>query len=285
MDNTINYTLNLNPTFKEKTYVIVREEHHRFEGISNKNFTEANFKVKHVGVLKNKANRFEVSQYNYKQSNVSGMYKWAGNLHSLRNKVVVDVDVYGQIINVENHYLIKIFWEELQYDLKKQHKKDPYVHFMIKNITHIMGSKKNYLNAIKYSFPYSILFPLVYNKGLYTANGAKGYRELNGFIGTKSVPILTTEKLKESSINTNSKELQVIGEIDTANFKQNHISEMIKTLKNRPRVPSQVKLNYIERYLLDTDDSPTQAMCLSLVQIPGTLYRYEKTIVKQLKVL
>jgi hypothetical protein len=83
----------------------------------------------------------------------------------------------------------------------------------------------------------------------------------------------TCSRIKDSSPSQCSLRKQ------TANFKT-----LIKTLKNRPRVPTQVKLNYSERYLLDDSYFPTQVMCLSLLQIPGTLYRHEKTIVKQLSV-
>lgn len=282
-EKTESILLNLKPNFKEKTYIVLREEHHRFEGISSENFTETNFKVKHIKKLENNINRFKISQHNYKQSNATGMYKWAGDLHLLRENIVLDIDINGHITNVQNHYLIKILWNEYKYELKKKHKKDPYAYDMIKNISHIIDSKENYTNTIKYNYTYAMLFPHIYNKKLSTVDEAKGYRELNSFIGTKDVPIITAEKIKE--FTTKGIDIVATGEIDKANFKQNHVSEMIKTLKNRPRVPTQVKLNYTERYLLDTNNSVTQAMCLNLLQVPNTLYRHEKTIVKQLNVL
>lgn len=285
MEDTIEeIKLDFTPTFKQKTYFVLREERHRFEGVSSENFIESYLKIKHIRTFKNNINRFDVSQYNYKQSNAKGMYKWAGDLHSLRKNLVLDIDAFGHIVNVENHYLIKMYWEELLYDIKKIHKKDPYVHYMIKNISIIMNSKKSYTNLIKYSYPFINIFPHIYNKTLSDKTEVKGYRELNSFIGSKKVPIITSEKLKEIHTGANTIEVVATGEIDQDNFKQDHVSQMIKTLKNRPRVPTQVKLNYTERYLLDSSYSPMQVMCLSLLRIPGTLYREEKTIVKQLSV-
>ena len=64
------------------------------------------------------------------------------------------------------------------------------------------------------------------------------------------------------------------------NFDQETVTSLIKALKNSLRIPTQVKVNYIEKYLFDENHWPIQILNMSLIQIPGTLYREEKTILK-----
>ena len=58
-------------------------------------------------------------------------------------------------------------------------------------------------------------------------------------------------------------------------FEQDKVTAMIRILKNRPRVPTLLELNYIERYLLEEWPGPNK-VCVCLWLRSGTLYREEK---------
>ncbi|MNT66768.1 hypothetical protein D3C72_2048560 [compost metagenome] len=92
------------------------------------------------------------------------------------------------------------------------------------------------------------------------------------------IPINTVETLTE--LEDGKIQIEVQGTIDDEKFEQEKVTAMIRILKNRPRVPTQLQLGYIERYRLDEWPWSEQSMCMSIAEIPGTLYREERNILK-----
>ncbi len=280
MKNAI--TLVLSPTFKKKTYKILRQEKHFFQGIHSENAIEIIVIVEFLKQLSNGNNQFRVIQKEYQQSNQKGMYAWAKAMSPIHKEFIVNIDKNGMLTEIVNHDLITITWGELKYDLKKKFRKSDYKNQMIIGINNVLKNKILFHELMKDHYVFMLLFPTIYNECLKKEGDLKTQKTLHNFIGSRKVPIITKNKLKAVDTENNTVEIEAIGEVDNKTFRQDQVTSMIKMLKNRPRVPTTLRFNHTERYLLDKDHSPIQAMMLSLLRIPGTLYREEKTMIKQI---
>ncbi|TGN27221.1 hypothetical protein [Empedobacter tilapiae] len=181
----------------------------------------------------------------------------------------------GEILNLEE---IQEKWIEIKPKVIKVHKDEKYKAIFIKGIDELLQNGEQLAHALRYAMPYQLLFPGIHTKDFKKNEAVKGYREIPNFIATKNIPVTTNESIKD--LENGRYQIDVKGVIDENKFEQDKVTNMIRILKNRPRVPTLVELNYIERYLLEEWPWSEQSMCMSLVQIPGTLYREEKNILK-----
>ncbi|MGV0923002.1 hypothetical protein [Empedobacter tilapiae] len=258
-------------------YTFLREERYQFQGLRNENYVEAELKVT---LLKMKEDHpiFRVEMPLYKQSNSEGTYQWIGDLHELRERIICTLNENGQLGEILNLEEIQEKWIEIKPKVIKVHKDEKYKAIFIKGIDELLQNGEQLAHALRYAMPYQLLFPGIHTKDFKKNEAVKGYREIPNFIATKNIPVTTNESIKD--LENGRYQIDVKGVIDENKFEQDKVTNMIRILKNRPRVPTLVELNYIERYLLEEWPWSEQSMCMSLVQIPGTLYREEKNILK-----
>lgn len=263
-----------------RNYLFLREERHQFQGLQNENSIEAILKVKLI-----KADSdfpiFEVRMKSYKQTNEKGLYKWVGDLHELREYLVFSLNENGNLGEILNLEDVVEKWNEIKPKLQLRHRKEQYSEIFFKGIDELLTDATKLADALRFAMPYALLFPGMHVKEYKKSETIKGYRELPNFLATKSVPVVTEESIEE--LEDGKYQIEVKGFIDEEKFEQDKVTAMIRILKNRPRVPSTVELQYTERYLLEDWPWSEQSMCMSLVQIPGTLYREEKNILKVIK--
>ncbi|MDN5395372.1 MAG: hypothetical protein L0G39_14095 [Chryseobacterium sp.] len=262
---------------EHRKYTFLREERYQFQGLRNENFIEAELKVTLTSLDYEKP-VFTVEMPFYKQSNKEGMYKWIGDLHQLREKIVCTLDENGQLGTIINLDDIRNQWKELKPKIILRHRNEHYREIFIKGVEELLEDGERLAQALRFAMPYQLLFPGIHFREFKKNEITKGYRELPNFIAAKSVPITTEERI--SKLEDGRYQIDVKGSIDENNFAQDKVTAMIRILKNRPRVPTLLQLNYIERYLLEEWPWSEQSMCMSLAQIPGTLYREEKNILK-----
>lgn len=260
-----------------RQYTFLREERYQFQGLRNENFIEAELKIT-LTSIENEKPVFTVEMPFYKQSAKDGMYKWVGDLHQLREKIVCTLDENGQLGKIINLIDIQNKWREIKPKIILKHRSEKYREIFIKGVEELLEDGVRLAKALRFSMPYQLLFPGIHFKEFKKNEVITGYRELPNFIAAKSVPITTEEKISE--LEDGRYQIDVKGNIDESNFEQDKVTAMIRILKNRPRVPTLLQLNYIERYLLEEWPWSEQSMCMSLAQIPGTLYREEKNILK-----
>lgn len=262
-----------------KRYGFLREEYNAFQGLKNENNTEAILEVEYLYDIEEKP-CFRVSISNYKQSNAKGLFRWVGDLHELRNEVLFSLNKQGQIDTVLNQSHINQNWNRIKKEVKNNHQGEKYAEMLFSGVEDLLKDNKRFSSSLRFAMPYLLLFSGINNKDLSDTESINGYREMPNFLNTKTLPIITEEKLILSDLK--KYEVEVTGKVDTENFEQDKITSMITILKNRPRVPTLVELNYFEKYTLDENHWPTQAMCMSMAFIPGTLIREEKTIIKEI---
>ncbi|REC78651.1 hypothetical protein DRF60_09400 [Chryseobacterium elymi] len=260
-----------------RKYTFLREERYQFQGLRNENYIEAELKVTLTSIENDKP-VFTVEMPFYKQSNKDGMYKWVGDLHELREKIVCTLNENGQLGKIINLTDIQNKWREIKPKIVLKHRSEKYREIFIKGVEELLEDGGRLAEALRFSMPYQLLFPGIHFKEFKKNEIINGYRELPNFIAAKSVPITTEERISE--LEDGRYQIDVKGSIDEDNFEQDKVTAMIRILKNRPRVPTLLQLNYIERYLLEEWPWSEQSMCMSLAQIPGTLYREEKNILK-----
>ncbi|WP_223559678.1 hypothetical protein [Chryseobacterium lathyri] len=260
-----------------RNYTFLREERYQFQGLRNENYIEAELKVT-LSSIENEKPVFTVEMPLYKQSNKDGMYKWVGDLHQLREKIVCTLNENGQLGKIINLTEVQNKWLEIKPKIILKHRSEQYREIFIKGVEELLEDGERLAEALRFAMPYQLLFPGIHFKEFKKNEIINGYRELPNFIATKSVPITTEETISE--LEDGRYQIDVKGSIDEDNFEQDKVTAMIRVLKNRPRVPTLLQLNYIERYLLEEWPWSEQSMCMSLAQIPGTLYREEKNILK-----
>jgi hypothetical protein len=260
-----------------RNYTFLREERYQFQGLRNENYIEAELKVT-LTSIENEKPVFTVEMPLYKQSNKDGMYKWVGDLHQLREKIVCTLNENGQLGKIINLTEVQNKWLEIKPKIILKHRSEQYREIFIKGVEELLEDGERLAEALRFAMPYQLLFPGIHFKEFKKNEIINGYRELPNFIATKSVPITTEETISE--LEDGRYQIDVKGSIDEDNFEQDKVTAMIRVLKNRPRVPTLLQLNYIERYLLEEWPWSEQSMCMSLAQIPGTLYREEKNLLK-----
>ncbi|WP_282631035.1 hypothetical protein [Empedobacter sedimenti] len=258
-------------------YTFLREERYQFQGLRNENYIEAELKVTLLKVKEDQS-IFRVEMPLYKQSNSEGAYQWVGDLHELRERIICTLNENGQLGEILNLDEIQEKWTEIKPNVIKVHKDEKYKAIFIKGIDELLQNGEQLAHALRYAMPYQLLFPGIHTKDFKKNEAVKGYREIPNFIATKNIPVITNESIID--LENGRYQIDVKGTIDEDKFEQDKVTNMIRLLKNRPRVPTLVELNYIERYLLEEWPWSEQSMCMSLVQIPGTLYREEKNILK-----
>lgn len=269
--------INIENKGEYRKYTFLREERYQFQGLRNENYIEAELKVT-LSSIENDKPVFTVEMPLYKQSNKDGMYKWVGDLHELREKIVCTLDENGQLGKIINLTDIQNKWRELKPKIILKHRSEQYREIFIKGVEELLEDGNRLAEALRFAMPYQLLFPGIHFKEFKKNQIINGYRELPNFIAAKSVPITTEERISE--LEDGRYQIDVKGSIDENNFEQDKVTAMIRILKNRPRVPTLLQLNYMERYLLEEWPWSEQSMCMSLAQIPGTLYREEKNILK-----
>ncbi|CAM2851865.1 hypothetical protein DRF59_01005 [Chryseobacterium flavum] len=260
-----------------RKYTFLREERYQFQGLRNENYIEAELKVT-LSSFEQEKPVFTVEMPLYRQTNTEGMYKWVGDLHQLREKIVCTLNENGQLGKIINIDEVQNKWREIKPKIILKHRNERYREIFIKGVEELLEDGKRLAEAFRFAMPYQLLFPGIHLKEFKKNQIISGYRELPNFIAAKSVPITTEEKISE--LEDGRYQIDVKGSIDENRFEQDKVTAMIRILKNRPRVPTLLQLNYMERYLLEEWPWSEQSMCMSLAQIPGSLYREEKNILK-----
>ncbi|WP_312992363.1 hypothetical protein [Chryseobacterium flavum] len=260
-----------------RKYTFLREERYQFQGLRNENYIEAELKVT-LSSFEQEKPVFTVEMPLYRQTNREGMYKWVGDLHQLREKIVCTLNENGQLGKIINIDEVQNKWREIKPKIILKHRNERYREIFIKGVEELLEDGKRLAEAFRFAMPYQLLFPGIHLKEFKKNQIISGYRELPNFIAAKSVPITTEEKISE--LEDGRYQIDVKGSIDEDRFEQDKVTAMIRILKNRPRVPTLLQLNYMERYLLEEWPWSEQSMCMSLAQIPGSLYREEKNILK-----
>lgn len=272
--------------WEKRKYHLIREEKNQFNALKNENYIEALIEVEPLISLANKEKLFRIKMKYYNQSNIKGMYKWVKLLHSLKENLIISTDDNGMIAKVKNIDQVRERWNKIKNRIYEEQKKGTkYALAMIKGIQKIVDDAQYFARNLKFTYPYLYLFPPLYNKTLFDTEKTLGYRELPHLLNVKKVPIITNEYIKEFINEHNLEQNKIIieakGEIDKDNFEQDKLTELIKIVKNRPRVPTIAKLNYMERYLYSFNDQLSQGMCMSLFEVTGSIYREEKTLLRQ----
>lgn len=273
---TLNYTI----TEKPLRYLFKREEDNIFLKGQLKNSLEAVLEVQ-LKLNPEGVQVFNLKMLNYKQSNNTGMYQWVNDLHFLRHHVEFTLDNDFQLGEIENLNNIQRLYSQNKPKLTVKNSSKRGAAGIMNEVEKILKNPQRFAHNLRFAHPYITLFSGVYGKELNMEKEAIGYRELPNFIHIKKVPIITYEKLGVS--NENFQEVEVNGKLDKENFEQEKLTQFIQVIKNRPRVPTLLKLNYTERYKIGLDTNwPELAMCMSLAQVPGTLYQSERTMIKRI---
>ena len=262
---------------KKRKFAFLREERYRFQGLANENYVEMDLEVGLISI-NNAIPTFRINIFDFKQSNAEGAYKWVGDVHEIRNELICTLNEKGQIGSILNIDEIRNKWEKIKPALLKRYKSEQYKDIFISGISEILEDPIRLADSLRFAQPYLMLFPGIHGKNLKKDETLNGYRELPNFLAAKTIPIITDEKLTE--LPDGKYQIDVSGKIDEHHFEQDKVTGMIRILKNRPRVPTQLELGYIERYRLEEWPWSEQSMCMSIAEIPGTLYREEKNILK-----
>lgn len=217
-----------NSVVSSRNFILLREERSQFQGLRNENFIEIHLKAS-AYKSENDAYRFSVEITLFKQSNANGMFKWVGDLHELREKIVFSLDQNGQLGKIHNLDDLRMKWKELKPKIFLRHKDERYKDLLISGVEELLDDDQRLSAALRYSMPYQLLFPGIQNKEFKKNEAVQGYREIPNFLAAKNIPIITDEVLSETEDGKYL--INVTGKIDEEKFEQNKVTAMLRKLK------------------------------------------------------
>jgi hypothetical protein len=265
-----------------KRYQMLREENSGLRGIETQNISQAKIELELIRD-KDGIQHFRFDMLEYTQSNQTGLYKWVNDLSSLRKNLVIETRGDGMIGCILNIDQVKKEWNRLRPILEREHRSEESMLKMLNMMGTVMDDGYKLADVLRYTPPFVNIFPPLLDKELKeTADSeSPGYREIENFVGVKSIPLLTNEYvLKEKQ--EDCKIVEVTGEIDRVVFEQHLVTDFVKTIRGRSDVKTQVDLKYNEKYAIDWLGWPKQCLQMYLIRIPGFLYREEKVMIKNL---
>jgi hypothetical protein len=268
--------------WEPKQYFLYKEEKSELLGRTTENKITADVSVQ---LSKNFVGEkiFIVSISNYKQTNVEGLYKWVQDLLPIRKKIIFTVSEDGSLGNIKNHGEINNTFKEIIPWVLKKHSAEKNIEFMGKELSILMNDAERLAKSWRYAQPYINLFAGIHGKSYNKEIEVQGYRELPSFIGIKELPIYTKEKLVKDGCRRDSNiEIEVEGVLAVDKIDQEKLSSFVRLLRDNPLAVSEITLKYNENHILNEYHWTVQSTCMSLVIIPGFLYRQETTAIKEI---
>lgn len=226
---------------------------------------------------------FIVSISDYKQTNSEGLFKWVQDLMPVRKKIIFTVTENGELGSIKNHGEINNTFKEIIPWIMKKHSTDDNAEFMGKELPLLMNDAERLAESWRYAPPYINLFAGIHGKKYSKEAEVNGFRVLPSFVGIKEVPIYTKEKLiKAGSRREPEIEIEVEGVLAKDKIDQPKLSSFVKLLRDNPMAVTEMTLRYNENHILNKYHWTVQSTCMSLVVIPGFLYRQETTAIKEI---
>lgn len=265
-----------------KRYQMLREEYSGIRGIEALNVSQAKIELELIRD-KDGMQHFRFDMLEYTQSNQAGLYKWVNDLMPLRKHMIIETRGDGMIGCILNIDQVKKEWNRLRPLLEKEHRAEESILKMMDMMGTVMNDGYKLADVLRYTPPFINIFPPLLDKELKETPDPEspGYREIENFVGVKTVPLLTEEYvLKEKQ--EDCKVVAITGNIDRIAFEQHLVTDFVKTIRGKSNVRTEVELKYNEQYAIDWLGWPKQCLQLYVLRIPGFLYREEKVMIKNL---
>lgn len=257
-------------------YKFLKTEYSHLRALENKNTTKAIIECQFLG-KRNDNKEYQLKTTNYHQSNTDGLFGWVNDLQNIKANLRVSITKDGLLNKVLNMEEVRSKWATIKNTTIKKHSNEKGSADFAKLITKLLEDEKRFTASLRYVSPYISLF------SGFSKNTQKEdcYREISNFLGVKTIPIKANAVPldTEPSIGT---EIIADGRIDKDNFNQAQVTDFVRTMRENLRAKAEVQLRYTERYAFKEQELPTQAMCMSMVVIPGFLYRNEKSFLKEI---
>jgi len=258
-----------------QTFKFLKSEYSHLRALENSNKTQAIIKVDSIGEEDGCA-KLRLRTTAYKQSNKKGLFGWVDDLQVIKDdlEVLLTPDgLLGKVLNISD---VQKKWEANKKRIIKKHSKEKYIKGFVAAINELLEDEPRFTASLRYVTPYVLLC-----SGFSAATEeAQCYREIPNFVGTKTVPIIAKTQPHTPEGKPDTQEIIVTGEIDRENFEQEKVSAFVAMMRDNLRAKTEVQLRYSERYAFKNNTLPTQAMCMSMVVIPGFLYREEESHLK-----
>ena len=258
-------------------YRFIKTEYSHLRALENENTTKAAMECRFLSE-KNDKREYVIKTKNYRQTNTKGMFGWVNDLQMLKENLHVSLredGLVGEILNMEQ---IRSKWASIKNEVIKKHSHEKRSADFAKLITKLLEDERSFTASLRYVTPYISLF------SGFSKNTQKEecYREIPNFVGTKTIPIKAKTAPLTAENSSTLTEIIATGEIDKENFDQTKVTDFVRTMRDNLRARGEVQLRYTERYAFNGSLLPAQAMCMSMVVIPGFLYRNEKSFLKKM---
>ena len=265
-----------------KRYQMLREEHSALRGLETHNVSQAKIELELIRD-KDGIQHFRFDMLEYTQSNQTGLYKWVNDLCSLRKNLVIETRGDGMIGCILNIDQVKKEWSRLKPILQKEHRAEESMLKMLNAMGMVMEDGYKLADVLRYTPPFINIFPPLLDKELRETPDPEypGYREIENFVGVKSIPLLTSECVLPEK-QEDCKVVAVSGAIDRVVFEQHLVTDFVKTIRGKSEVRTEVELQYNEKYAIDWLGWPKQCLQMYAIRIPGFLYRTENVMIKNL---
>ncbi len=265
--------INTSPKIRE--YQFLKKEYSHLRALENKNTTKAIIQCQ-LQEDKNEEKIYHIKTTNYHQENTIGLFGWVNDLQVLKEDLYVTLTKEGLLKEVLNIGEIRSKWASIRKEIIEKHSSEKRSVDFAKLITKLLEDEQRFADSLRYVTPYISLF----SGFSQNTKQQKCYREIPNFPVAKIIPIKAKATLLSNQSQTPFTEVVANGEIDRDNFDQAKVTDFVRTVRDNLRARGEVQLRYTERYAFNAGVLPEQAMCMSMVVIPGFLYRNEKTFLK-----
>jgi len=258
-----------------RQYKFLKTEYSHLRALENKNTTKAVMECRFLGE-KNGKRQYYIKTTNYRQTNTQGMFGWVNDLQVLKENLHISITEDGLLDKTLNMEQIRSKWASIKNKTIKKHSSEKRSADFAKLITKLLEDEEKFTASLRYVTPYISLF------SGFSKNTQKEecYREIPNFMGAKIIPIKAEAAPLATENSSALTEIIANGKIDKDNFNQAQVTDFVRTMRENLRARAEVQLRYTERYAFNGHALPTQAMCMSMVVIPGFLYRNEKSFLK-----
>ncbi len=213
---------------------------------------------------------FSVKILNRKQSRTEELEALEEVLDFLQEKVVLYTDTNGDIISIINRAQIRADWEDKIFAFKKNNKEQiPNIEEIIHGITELISDPGAFLNFIKKSEIFSLLFPPVFNIDLLKIKSVSQKKKLHNFFKHVDLPIQLETQIVALNVLTNGLQIKRNGKLDNYVLMEDELAKFFMDTYGIHKSNLSYNVNLLEYYDLDRYNNIDKANGLLNVEVPN----------------
>ncbi len=211
---------------------------------------------------------YNVEIRDQKHSNTDEVFKTEEVFAFLLQKLVLYTNNHGEISSIVNLNQIKEDWYDQAKSIKQNYKHFvPNIEETIDSLEFLIRNPIEYINFIKKSQIYSLLFPDYYDHNLEHKIEIEQQKVIERFFDTVALPLELKTKLSGFNTITNGFQLIRSGRLDKYHFDKEGASELFSDLYSIHESALNFEASYLETYDLNSNNTTDKANTMLGVKV------------------